>query len=102
LANKDNAAILKDVTSTDDLTSVEQQAFDKASQGGVKAAGISGAIFNHKDDKKGQQDMFKWWFQHVGLSMMFPDTSNNCYGTFCAAAAVLMQHHSNSWNFLSL
>ena len=99
MANKDNAAILKDVTSTDDLTPVEQQAFDKTSRGGVKAAGIAGAIFNHKDDKKGQQDMFKWWFQHVGLSMMFPDTSNNRYGTFCAAAAVLMQHHSKFLEF---
>ena len=99
MANKDNAAILNDVTSTDDLTPVEQQAFDKTSRGGVKAAGIAGAIFNHKDDKKGQQDMFKWWFQHVGLSMMFPDTSNNRYGTFCAAAAVLMQHHSKFLEF---
>src|SRR6202050_143178 len=100
LANKDNAGILKDVTSTDDLTPVEQQAFDKTSQGGVKTAGIAGAIFNHKDDKKGQQEMFKWWFEHVGIPMMFPDTSNNHYGTYCEAAAVLMQHHPKFLEFL--
>jgi hypothetical protein len=100
LANKDNTAILKDVTPTDDLTPVEQQAFEKTSRGGVKAASIAGAIFNHKDDKKGQQDMFKWWFKHVGIPMMFPDTSNNRYGTYCEAAAVLMQHRPKFLEFL--
>lgn len=62
LANRDNAAVLNNLDSLDDLTPAEQHALESTTRGGVKAASLAGAIFNHKDDKKGQQDTFKWWF----------------------------------------
>jgi hypothetical protein len=59
LANKDNAAVLANKAATSDtVTPVEQRALDVTTRGGVKAASIAGAIFNHKDDKKGQQDVY--------------------------------------------
>jgi hypothetical protein len=100
LANRDNAAVLKHVSATDSIVPAEQHALENTTRGGVKAAGIAGAIFNHKDDKKGQQDTFKWWFKQAGISLMFPDTSNNRYGTFCDAAAVLLQHRPKFLEFL--
>jgi hypothetical protein len=59
LANRDNAAVLQNVDSLDNLTPAELHALKSTTRGGVKAASIAGAIFNHKDDKKGQQDTFK-------------------------------------------
>jgi len=100
LANRDNSAVLRNVGATDDITPAEQHALETTTHGGVKAASIAGAIFNHKDDKKGQQDTFKWWFKQAGISLMFPDTSNNRYGTFCDAAAVLLQHRPKILEFL--
>ncbi|KAF8810467.1 hypothetical protein BYT27DRAFT_7221984 [Phlegmacium glaucopus] len=51
LANRDNAAH-------------NQRAFEMTSRGGVKATQLAGAIFNHKDDKKGHHDTFWWWCLH--------------------------------------
>ena len=39
---------------------------------GVAAAEIAGAIFNHKDNKKGHHDVFRfWWWEHVGTPFTF-------------------------------
>jgi hypothetical protein len=100
LANRDNAAVLNNLDSLDDLTPAEQHALESTTRGGVKAASLAGAIFNHKDDKKGQQDTFKWWFRKEGIAIAFPDTSNNRYGTYCEAAGVLLLHRNNFLEFL--
>jgi hypothetical protein len=100
LANRDNAAVLKNVESLDDLTPGEQHALNSTTRGGVKAASLAGAIFNHKDDKKGQQDTFKWWFRNAGIPITFPDTSNNRYGTYCEAAGVLLLYREKFLEFL--
>jgi len=101
LANKDNTAVLANKAATSDsLTPIEQRALDVSSRGGVKAASIAGAIFNHKDDKKGQQDVFRFWFEQAGISITFPDTSNTRYGSYCMAGAVLVQHKANFVQFL--
>jgi len=76
LANKDNAAVLQNICSEENATRIEQRAIDSSSRGGIKAASIAGAIFNNKDDKKGQQDTYKFWFEGEGISLNFPDTSN--------------------------
>jgi hypothetical protein len=48
LANKDNAAVLKNISSENDIeTAVEQHAFEKSSRGAIKTTQIAGAIFNH-------------------------------------------------------
>jgi len=100
LANRDNAAVLNNLDSLDDLTPAEQHALESTTRGGVKAASLAGAIFNHKDDKKGQQDTFKWWFKNAGIPITFPDTSNNRYGTYCEAAGVLLLYCDKFLEFL--
>ena len=100
LGNRDNAAVLNNLDSLDDLTPAEQHALESTTRGGVKAASLAGAIFNHKDDKKGQQDTFKWWFQNAGIPIAFPDTSNNRYGTYCVAAGILLLYLDKFLEFL--
>ena len=63
------------------------------SRGGVKTTQVAGAIFNHKDDKKGHHDIFRWWwYENVGTQFTFPDTSNTRFQSHCDAAAVLLLH----------
>ena len=91
LANRDNAAVLKELESGSDnvATPAQQRAFEMTSRGGVKTTQLAGAIFNHKDDKKGHHDTFWWWwYENVG----FPDTSNTQFQSHCDAAAVLLLH----------
>jgi hypothetical protein len=114
LANRDNAATLRDtangivedagVDAEADIgvalgvnlgapTKAQQRAMDVTTAGGVKAAGIAGAIFNHKDDKKGQQDSYRYQFQAIlGHPCNFPDTSSIRYHCFCVAAAELIAY----------
>jgi hypothetical protein len=99
LANKDNAAVLQNIRSEENATHIEQRAIDSSSWGGIKAASIGGAIFNNKDDKKGQ-DTYKFWFEGEGISLNFPDTSNTQYGTHCDAAAVLIEHKDKFLEFI--
>ncbi|KDQ56101.1 hypothetical protein JAAARDRAFT_48449 [Jaapia argillacea MUCL 33604] len=57
------------------------------------AAILAGAIFNNKDEKKGQHDMYISWFKHhLGHVARFPDTSNTRFQTHCTAAAELILH----------
>jgi hypothetical protein len=98
LANRDNAATLEGLSSSNKATtSAEVCAFEVSGAGGVKTTSIAGAIFNHKDDKKGQQDSHRIFFQAIkdGASTKFPDTSSIRYQSYCRAAAELLAylHH---------
>ncbi|KIJ35205.1 hypothetical protein M422DRAFT_262587 [Sphaerobolus stellatus SS14] len=64
------------------------------SQGGaVKAMSLAGGIFNHKDDKKGEQDSLQYAFEEqFGYFLNFPDISNTCYQSHREAAAELIAH----------
>jgi hypothetical protein len=82
LANCDNDFIIQERNATIDKgntpTPAQEQAFDKTSRGAIKLAQIAGALLNHKDDKKGHHDVFRyWWWEHMGTPFTFPDTSNN-------------------------
>ncbi|KAF8206026.1 hypothetical protein K438DRAFT_1905210 [Mycena galopus ATCC 62051] len=76
LANKQNAAILP------------------FTRGGVKTCALAGAIFNNKDDKKGQAD------KHIDFMTQklskqhprFPDTSNTRFSSHGNAAAKLLTY----------
>lgn len=94
LANRDNAATLSRSSGSTTLTEIEQRAVDVSGSGGVKATSIAGAIFNHKDDKKGQQDSHRIYFHDVkaGISKKFPNTSNIRYGSHGNAAAELLTY----------
>ncbi|KZP19697.1 hypothetical protein FIBSPDRAFT_1045302 [Athelia psychrophila] len=93
LANRDNDVTIKNMTSATALTAAEEHALEATTRGGIKATTLAGAMFNHKDDKKGQQDTYKQFFEfRLGYPVTFPDTSNTRYGSHCEAAAALLIH----------
>lgn len=100
LANRDNAAVINNIKDLESLSPAEQRALDVTIRGAVKAASIAGYMFNHKDDKKGQQDTYKWWFEKCGIKLNFPDTSSTRYQSYCEAASVLIEHLQRFLEFL--
>ena len=102
LANRDNAAALKDYApESDTVTAAQEQALERVTCGGVKAAKLAGDIFNNKNDKKGHHDTFHWWWKaNVQENLTFPDTSNNRFQSYCEAAATLILHFPHYVRFL--
>ncbi|KAH9949428.1 hypothetical protein B0H21DRAFT_820030 [Amylocystis lapponica] len=104
LANKDNAATLELASTTTEAVSVaEEHVLNVSGRGGVKTTSLAGAMFNHKDDKKGQQDTHQYYMRQVtGKPFMFPDTSNTRYQTNCDAATELLLNLDQYISFLEL
>ncbi|KAJ2977047.1 hypothetical protein NUW54_g11471 [Trametes sanguinea] len=114
LTNKENTSALKGVDldvlaaassllSTEDLTAAELRALESSTRGGVKLTSLAGALFNHKDDKKGHHDTYAFYFREtVGQPLRFPDTSNTRYGSHCAAAAELLVNREHYLRFLEV
>src|SRR6266700_3205570 len=105
LANQDNDPVIQERTTAleegDVPTLAQQRAFEKSACGAIKAAQIAGAIFNHKDNKKGHHDVFRfWWWEHMGTPFTFPDTSNNRFQSYCDAAAALLLYGNQFLDFL--
>ena len=74
-----------------------QKAVDSSTQGGVKAASLAGALFNHSDDKKGYQDIHRDFMtlhkkdlHEIDNAARFPDTSNTRFQSHSYAAAELV------------
>ncbi|KII95110.1 hypothetical protein PLICRDRAFT_69546, partial [Plicaturopsis crispa FD-325 SS-3] len=87
LANRDNAATLDGASSSGYTTAAEKRAFDISSRGGVKLTQLLGALMNHKDDKKGYQDLYRIHVRELyGCLSKFPDTNNTRYQSHCDAA----------------
>lgn len=98
LMNHDNAAAAAAGTSQ-----ARKRANDVSLAGGVKVTSLAGAVFNNKDDKKGQQDTTQFFFEAmVGYMVSFPDTSNTRYQSHCEAAAVLIIYLPLFLEFLKL
>ena len=98
LMNRDNTA-----AATTGSSAARQHAINVSGAGGVKATTLAGAIFNNKDNKKGQQDTLQaFLITKLGYSISFPDTSNICYHSHCNAATELILHHSLYLEFLEL
>ncbi|KIJ34773.1 hypothetical protein M422DRAFT_263126 [Sphaerobolus stellatus SS14] len=76
----------------------------KPVQGGaVRATSLTGAIFNHKDDKKGEQDSLRCAFEAVfSFPLNFPDTSNTWYQSHCEAAAELITNLPSYQDYILL
>lgn len=73
LANKGNDVVISNMATSQPTTAAENHAMDVTSRGGVKAASLAGGIFNNKDDKKGQQDFHRHWFETIfNYSFNFP------------------------------
>ncbi|TFK77921.1 hypothetical protein K466DRAFT_441072, partial [Polyporus arcularius HHB13444] len=69
------------------------RAQEKSTGGAIKLTDLAGALFRHKDDKKGQQDAFRYYFEAaVGKLFTFPDTSNTRFGSNGDAASVLVTY----------
>ncbi|KAF8804582.1 hypothetical protein BYT27DRAFT_7213745 [Phlegmacium glaucopus] len=105
LANRDNNPVVQEqiaaIEQGDIPTSAQVGAFNQSTRGAIKMAEIAGAIFNHKDDKKGHHDIFRyWWWEHVGTPFTFPDTSNNRFQSYCDAAGALILYSQQFIDFL--
>ncbi|KAF8799066.1 hypothetical protein BYT27DRAFT_7264089 [Phlegmacium glaucopus] len=105
LANRDNNPVVQEqiaaIEQGDIPTSAQERAFNQSTHGAIKMAEIAGAIFNHKDDKKGHHDIFcYWWWEHVGTPFTFPDTSNNHFQSYCDAAGALILYSQQFIDFL--
>ena len=105
LANRDNAPVVHERNTAleegDIPTLAQERALDQSTRGAIKTAQLAGAIFNHKDDKKGHHDIFRyWWWEHVGTPFTFPDTSNNRFQSYCDAAAALILYSDVFIDFL--
>ena len=102
LANCDNAAVLADMVSdSNTITPAQERAFETTACGGIKATQLAGALFNHKDDKKGHHNIFRfWWQENVGGEFTFPDTSNTHFGSYCDGATAILAHLSQFTAYL--
>ena len=61
LANRDNAVVLAETLSSQNtVTPAQERAFEMTARGGIKTTQLAGAVFNHKDDKKGHHDIFRF------------------------------------------
>ena len=92
-----------DITDSTPPTKAQQRALDITTAGGVKVASIAGAIFNHNNDKKGQQNSYRNHFQSILRRLCnFSDTSSIHYHCFCAAAAELIAYTPEYIKFLDV
>jgi hypothetical protein len=91
LFNCDNDAVARHLLNgIGASTSAKIQAIEAMECGAVKATSLAGTIFNHKDDKKGEQDYVHYHFtQVIGHLFQFPDVSNTWYGSHGKAAGIL-------------
>jgi hypothetical protein len=80
-----------------------KRALDVLGTGGVKATSLAGAVFNNKDNKKGQQDSLQaFLITKLGYLITFPDTSNIRYHSRAHAATKVILHRSLYIEFLEL
>jgi hypothetical protein len=87
LMNKDNAA----ASSTS--SAAKKRAEDVSSAGAVKLLALLGALLNHRDKKKGQQDFVAIFFESIlGYIIRFVDTSNTRYQSYSEGAAEVIVH----------
>ncbi|KDR81599.1 hypothetical protein GALMADRAFT_221466 [Galerina marginata CBS 339.88] len=101
LANKDNAAVLANLSSGAERNATEKRAEEVSKRGGVHATTLGGMIFKNKDTKKGQQDTYIWYMeQHIGYRISFPDVSNTRYGSHGEAAATIIVYRDHFLSFM--
>ncbi|KAJ7854347.1 hypothetical protein B0H13DRAFT_2358556 [Mycena leptocephala] len=78
-----------------------EHANDVSEGGAVKVTSLLGALFNHKDDKKGQQDTFKLYFEDfLGYPVSCPDTSNTRFQCHCDCAIFIILYLTQILSFM--
>ncbi|KAG2133325.1 hypothetical protein DEU56DRAFT_739092 [Suillus clintonianus] len=98
LMNKDNVAASSAGSST-----AKQRAIQVSTGGAQKVLELAGAVFRHKDDKKGQQDSLRYYFEvELGYRIQWPDTSNTRYHSHGDAACEYLVNDTLYLTFLEL
>jgi hypothetical protein len=78
-----------------------EHALSVSEGGAVKVTSLLGALFNHKDDKKGQQDTFKLYFEEfLGYTVSCPDTSNTRFQCHYDCAIFIILHLAQILEFM--
>jgi hypothetical protein len=96
--NRDNAA----AASMAPETAAGRRAEERTKGGAIKLASLCGAVFRHKDRKRGQQDTLRFFFDHeLGFIISFPDTSNTRFQSHMEACSVLITYHDLFIRFLT-
>jgi hypothetical protein len=86
LLNKDNVTVLEHGTLED-----KERVLALAKAGAYKLLELLGALLKNRDDKKGQQDLYKIErLRALGDSLAFPDVSNTRFSTFLYASAAVI------------
>ncbi|KAF8059554.1 hypothetical protein FPV67DRAFT_1709185, partial [Lyophyllum atratum] len=89
LYNRDNDAAVQKAPNTD----ASKRAEEITKGGAVKLASLCGAIFRHKDRKRGQQDSLRFFFDlELGFVISFPDTNNTRFQSHAEACSVLITY----------
>ncbi|KAJ7050588.1 hypothetical protein C8F01DRAFT_1092374 [Mycena amicta] len=92
LANKQNTAILANVSSDADPTEIELRAAMSSHRGGAWAALLGGKILANDDEKKGQHDTFaNFTVAKTGKRRLYPGTSTTRFQSTCDAAEFLLE-----------
>ncbi|KAJ7061454.1 hypothetical protein B0H15DRAFT_958867 [Mycena belliarum] len=99
LFNKANdAAVSKSAAGS----AVAEHAIEVSEGGAVKLTSLIGAAFNHKDQKKGQQDTFKLYFEeYLGYPISCPDTSNSRFQCHCDCAVFIILYLPQILDFMT-
>ncbi|KAJ7598464.1 hypothetical protein C8J56DRAFT_881094 [Mycena floridula] len=97
LANKVNAATIH--LAGDSNSAAARKAVEESSAGGIKLLELSGALFNHKNDKMGYQERHCMFMQHhkfllygLSASAKFPDINCTRYQSHSYGANELMKY----------
>ncbi len=96
--NRDNAAAA-------DLgagTTAAKRAEEHTQGGAIKVSSLAGAVFRHKDRKRGQQDTLQYfWDLEMGFTLCFPDTSNTRFQSHAEACAIIITYLDLILQFLT-
>ncbi|KAJ7094953.1 hypothetical protein C8R44DRAFT_951203, partial [Mycena epipterygia] len=85
--NRDNGAAI----TLGEGTAAATRAEERTTGGAIKVARLAGAIFRHKDRKRGQQDTLRYFWDHeTGFNICFPDTSNTRFQSHAAACEIIV------------
>ncbi|THU91295.1 hypothetical protein K435DRAFT_583338, partial [Dendrothele bispora CBS 962.96] len=84
-------------------TAALKRAEEKSKGGAIKVSDLAGAVFRHKDRKRGQQDTLRFYFDRLlGFTIEFPDTNNTRFQSHAEAAAVIITYLQYFLEFLRL
>lgn len=92
LMNKDNAAAAADATASDN-SKAKERIVNISARGAQKVLDLAGAVFRHKDSKKGQHNSLLYHMEsELGFRIQWPDTSNTRYHSHGDAASEFLVH----------